>query len=122
VRKGTPAAKYLKLVLNVIVIDGLRFAERTVTSDAVAECPEIGAIIGRPQPGPMEGYDVQANSKGAQPPKPKLKPPPPRPPRPPAKRRDRVPLSGTRTGDVTFRCQLRKRGQRLPDRERYHAI
>jgi len=68
-RKGTPAAKYLKLVLNVIVIDGLRFAERTVTSDAMAECSEIGAIIGRPQanesfPGPIEGYDVQASSKG----------------------------------------------------------
>ena len=66
-RKGTPAAKYLKLVLNVI--DGLRFAERTVTSDAMAECSEIGAIIGRPQanesfPGPIEGYDVQASSKG----------------------------------------------------------
>ena len=65
-RKGTPAAKYLKLVLNVI--DGLRFAERTVTSDAMAECSEIGAIIGRPQAnesfqGLIEGYDVQASSK-----------------------------------------------------------
>ena len=34
----------------------------------MAECSEIGAIIGRPQanesfPGPIEGYDVQA-SKG----------------------------------------------------------
>ena len=44
-RKGTPAAKYLKLV-----------------------CSEIGAIIGRPQAnesfqGLIEGYDVQASSK-----------------------------------------------------------
>jgi hypothetical protein len=35
----------------------------------MAECLEIGAIIGRPQAnesfsGPIEGYDVQAISKG----------------------------------------------------------
>ncbi len=87
-RKGTPAAKYLKLVLNVIVIDGLRFAERTVTSDAMAECSEIGAIIGRPQANvsqvPSRVTMYKQVVKAAQPPKPKPKPPPPRPPRPPA--------------------------------------
>jgi hypothetical protein len=66
-RKGTPAAKYLKLVLNVI--DGLRFAESTIN----VRCD--GGVFGNRGhhrsaqanesfPGPIEGYDVQASSKG----------------------------------------------------------
>jgi hypothetical protein len=40
-----------------------------VERPAMADCSEIGTIIGRPQanesfPGSIEGYDVQASSKG----------------------------------------------------------
>ena len=46
-RKGTPAAEHLKLVLNVI--DGLRFTERTNNERCDGGVFGIGAIIGRPR-------------------------------------------------------------------------
>jgi hypothetical protein len=65
-RKGTPATRYLKLVLNVV--DGLRFMERT----NYQRCD--GGVFGNRDhhrskanesfPGSIEGYDVQASSKG----------------------------------------------------------
>jgi hypothetical protein len=86
-RKGTPAAKHLKLVLNVI--DGLRFTERTNNE----RCD--GGVFGNRDhhrsaqanesfPGPIEVTMYKQVVKAAQPPKPKPKPPPPRPPWPPA--------------------------------------